>query len=502
MSQKDCTAGEYRREGAAGASGIFTHSSGLRRPTQLVTLLLLLAAAPALAGDAVPATPASPVLGSASGADPCVSGSIGSPLTLVEAVGRSLCHNPKTREAWAAIRLHAAQVRMAREGWLPDLGISLRESEGSTQTHLNDIPGLDTSSLANWPEGSASMSWLLLDFGGRSAQIESARQLFAAAQANLSVNQQQVFLQVATDYYDAQAAQAVLDSAREIEQVTTDSVRAAHERVGKGIAPVSDELQARTAHAQAVVNRVKAQQDLNSRSGALGIDMGLDPDQSLVLPVAAPDAREREAFSGSVHELIEQAKREHPGILVAQRELAASQQDERAVRARTLPSLSLVGQAGRSYEPLTPNLGSPSVPGHTTTGTIGVQLTVPLSDPLWKRGRIAEAQAQVQVQQEALYEAQQKVAQDVWTSYTALQADSENLASSQVLLDSARDSLDATRHRYEGGVGNILELLNSQQAYAEAAQQRIRALSDWRISRLALGASLGRLSLDAVTDTR
>jgi outer membrane protein len=78
-----------------------------------------------------------------------------------------------------------------------------------------------------------------------------------------------------------------------------------------------------------------------------------------------------------------------------------------------------------------------------------------------------------------------------------VRADTENLQSSQTLLTSARDSFEATQRRYTGGAGSILELLCAQAAYASAAQQRIQAQSDWRVARLALMGSLGRLGPSA-----
>ena len=129
---------------------------------------------------------------------------------------------------------------------------------------------------------------------------------------------------------------------------------------------------------------------------------------------------------------------------------------------------------------------------------VGIEIDLPISDPLWKRGLIAKAHAQVEVQQEILYGAQQQVAQDVWTAYTALQAATESLSSSEALLESARRSFQTSQNRYEGGAGDILELLNAQGAYANAQQQRIQSLSDWRIARLALGATLGQLDMPAI----
>jgi len=471
----------------------------------LSTALALIAAThTARAGDAnaVPISPAAPMLSPPNGADPCLMGNLAAPLALADAVSRALCANPKTRSAWVSIKLYAAEVATAQQSYLPDLGATATEQDNNTHTRLNDLPALDTSSRARYPEGIVSLSWVLYDFGERGNQLEAARELLAASQANLDLNLQQIFLQAAADYYGAQAAQASLDAARQVEDLAQRSLGAAHERMQRGVAPVSDELQAQTAHAQAVLIRVKAEAQLRYQRGALALDMGLEPDSTLALPPADLNIIVHSDFTESLRQLIEAAKRTHPRVAVAESELAAARADERAARAHGYPTISIVGQLERSNEPLTPSLGSPSVPGSVTDKEIGIELKVPISDPLWKRGLIAQAHAQVQIQQEALYAAEQQVAADVWNAYTVLQADTDNLANSEVLLTSARTSLEAAQHRYEGGAGSILELLTAQTAFANAQQQRIQTLSDWRIGRLALASSLGRLGLWAVRDAR
>jgi outer membrane protein len=430
--------------------------------------------------------------------DPCAPGRLSVPLTLFAAASRALCENPKSRSAWAAIQLNAAEVRISKEAYRPTLGAMAKKLDSDTQTLVKNQKELDTSARSAYLNTALSLTWVLFDFGQRRDQLEADRQLLAAAHANLDLTMQQVFLQTAADYYDAQAAQASLDATVQIEQLTLSSVNAAHVRVEKGVAPLSDELQAETAHAQAVINRVKAEADLNGKRGALCGDMGIDPDQAITLPQADRDVDARANFTQSLQDLIEEAKRNHPSVVVAERELASARAAEKASRAHLFPTISAVGGVSYTNEPLAPSLGSPSIPGSVSNKFYGIEIDVPLSDPLWRRGTLAKAHAQVLAQEEVLYGARQQIAQQVWSSYTALQADLQNLGNSDSLLDSAQKSLQSTQHRYEGGVGNILELLSSQSAYANAQQQRIRALSDWRTARLALAASLGQLNLQSI----
>ena len=86
----------------------------------------------------------------------------------------------------------------------------------------------------------------------------------------------------------------------------------------------------------------------------------------------------------------------------------------------------------------------------------------------------------------------------MWSNYQLLQTDTENLNNTDIVLQSARQAFEAASQRYQSGVGNILELLNSQATLAAAEQQRIHAQLEWRTARLQLAASLGSLGMWAI----
>jgi outer membrane protein len=69
-----------------------------------------------------------------------------------------------------------------------------------------------------------------------------------------------------------------------------------------------------------------------------------------------------------------------------------------------------------------------------------------------------------------------------------------NAQNSEKLLNTAQQAWTAARHRYDAGVGNILELMNTQAALANAKQRRIQALAEWDDARVDLAAKLGHLS--------
>ena len=75
----------------------------------------------------------------------------------------------------------------------------------------------------------------------------------------------------------------------------------------------------------------------------------------------------------------------------------------------------------------------------------------------------------------------------------------QNLQASQNLLDAAQEALAASQRKYSKGATDILEILNTQNALAEAKQERILCVAEWRAARLRLMANtglLGRLSVE------
>jgi outer membrane protein len=431
-------------------------------------------------------------------ADLCRAGRLSMPVELFEAIERALCESPQTRSAWAAIKAAAANVGLSKSAYSPTLEADVKGSYQHEETETSDAPQLRSnfSKLVN--EETLTLGWVLYDFGARPAALNNSRALLLAAQANQDAVLQAVFVSTARDYFTAQAANANVASKRRIESAARESLAAATARVDKGIAAVTDQLQASTALAQAVYERAKAEGDLRAVIGTLAIDMSLSPDEPLSLPEldsgALPDTR----FVRAVHDLLEEAKQTHPKILAAAAQWQAALANVRFVRARDLPVLSVVGESDRSNQPVSASLGQPELPALTRENYIGFKIEIPLFDGFKRHNAIREAEAQAEEQEQGLREAQQQVAIGVWSSVQNLQSDTENLRNTQVLVQAAQEAFDATQHRYHSGVGNILELLSAQNTLAVSEQQRIQAQLDWRTARLQLAASLGSLGMWAI----
>jgi outer membrane protein len=202
------------------------------------------------------------------------------------------------------------------------------------------------------------------------------------------------------------------------------------------------------------------------------------------------------AFTESVGELIDEATHAHPSVLAAQAEVDAAVAKVDQTRAQGLPNISLVSKYSRDNQPASLGLGILEFPATGHEWYVGVQVTIPFFEGFTRTYQIRQTQAQLEKQRDALEDARQQVGLEVWNSYQAVQTSTDSVKDSATLLDIAQRSFTAAQHRYQAGVGNILELLNAQTALANAQQQRVQALADWRAARLRLAGSLGRLSGD------
>jgi outer membrane protein len=425
----------------------------------------------------------------------CEFASLGSPLQLQEVIERALCNNTKTRVAWANVKVQADAVGIARAAWLPTVTGDWQGVRDDSVTNVTDHPELSSATRATIRTESVSLNWTLYDFGARSAALDNANALLAAARATQDATLQVVFIQVSKDFYAAQGAAGALSTANDVERMANESQQAAQIRVDKGIAPITDALAAQTEYEQAALALVKARGEWQTALGTLASDMSLPPNVPIDMPAVDSGAQPNAAFAESIDDLIASVRRSHPAVIAAQAQVDAAVAKSAQTRREGWPSFSLVSKYSRNNQPASLGLGIPSYPAKGRDWYVGFQLTIPFFDGFSRTYQVRQADAQIERQRDALDAAKQQAALDVWTAWQALQTSTDTVRRNTTLLDIARRSFAAAQHRYREGVGNILELLNAQRALANAEQQRIQALTDWRAARLRLAGSLGRLDI-------
>ncbi|KGF78260.1 hypothetical protein IA69_31335 [Massilia sp. JS1662] len=433
--------------------------------------------------DMVPAKPSEQI---------CQFGALSVQLSLMEAIERALCRDPQTRQAWADVKLQAAQVGIAQAAYLPTLNASSSVSKSQYTETVRDLPTLSYVNHMTTRDTALNLSWTLFDFGLRRATLENARQLLAAANATQDAALQNVFASTAQAYYQVVSTQATLEARVEAEKAARENFLAADARYKAGAGALADKLQAQTHYAQATLDRVRADGDWKSARGALTIAIGVPTDAAIAVDSenhALPDT----TFVQSIDILMREAKLQHPSLLAAEAQLRAAQANVAAAQAQGRPTVSMIGNLDRNDQ-----LGQYPNDTFTRNKSIGIQLNVPLLNAADHAYRVSAARAQAESKAAALASVEQQVALDVWKSYQQLETETADVKASNEFFETATQSYKVAQGRYKAGIGTILELISAQSAVANATQQRVQAFSNWRLARLKLVLSLGQLGFWAI----
>lgn len=417
----------------------------------------------------------------------CSAGALSDPLPLHEVIERTLCHDPSIRQAWAQAGWRTAQLGQSQTSYFPRLDAQLGQLNDRSAVR-SDSGGEPVREAGSTRSAGFALSWVLLDFGRRAASVESARQLLAAAHADQNTALQAAFLQAAQLYFAAQASTSRLLAAEQVLALAKTNYLAASEKHSAGAAALSDRLQAQTAFTQAGLRLSREHSALMRIQGEMALRMGLAP--SPLIRVAMEESVDEgvQDYIEQVDTLLAIARQEHPVLIAAKARVRAAEADLDEAQAMGRPTLSLTG----GYTQVRRSAGT-GTGYRRQEGSFGLQLSIPIFRGFEKTYQIGEAREKIAMSRAEFEASQQRIAVDVWTQYERLRMETESLRYTNDLVKQSTQTLEIVRGRYQAGVGSMTEVLNVMNAYAEAQNLHIDAVTSWQLSRLNLAGSLGRL---------
>ncbi len=407
------------------------------------------------------------------------------PLTLADVVDIALCNNPQTRSLWAAARAQAAQVGVSTAAYLPTL------SAQANVTQYFPVRGnqvLDSNTSKNT---TLSVSYLLYDFGGRSATLENAKQLLIAVNATRDATLQSNYLAAVQAYYSLLSARASVASFKAAEASARESLAAAQARYQAGVATPVDKLQAQTTLSQATFNRINAEGNERNAQGTLANLMGFDATQIYTLQTVS-DSTPDPMIEQDIGKLIADARQKRPDLTAAESQIKAAEAQLDATRATGRPSITLGALTGATEATNLPD---------SRNSSIGITLNVPLFSGFKTTYQARAAEAQLQGRVAERDRLANQIALDVWKAYQGMLSNSQALRSADDLVAAAEQSAKMVLGRYKAGIGNILDTLTAQSTLANAHQQRVSALYNFLLGRFTLAQAIGQLDL-TLTESR
>jgi len=404
---------------------------------------------------------------------------------LVDVVDLALRNNNDTKVSWAEARAAAARYGSVRGSYWPSVEVDgdwVRAKSTSSPTS----PYLPVPINTYGP--SATVNYLLFDFGGRRASVEASRQALIAADFGHNAVIQQVVYEVEAAYFRYMAAKALLIAEEANLKDAQTQLDAADERHAVGVATIADVLQARTALSRAQLALQATQGAIQSTRGALATAMGLPADTPYDI-VEVPRDLQVEPIKQAVQSLIELALNKRPDLAASRAEAEKAAAHVKEVRARLWPSLTASGSVARTYyEGYGYNADSYAA---------GIYLRIPVFTGLSMSYDVLEAKFKAESAQATTKGLEQRVIFQVWDSYYAHQTATQKVATTADLLASATQSQEVALARYKEGVGTLLDLMAADSALADARSQRIGAWFEYFTSLARLARDTGLLGLHA-----
>ena len=394
----------------------------------------------------------------------------GHKLTLAQLVDVALRINPSTQEAWNRARSAAAQWGAARGDYYP--------------TFSGEVSGTGMGGPARGVLGEVgvSLSYLLLDFGGREASVESARQVLAAANWNHNQAIQDVLRNVPQAYYKYIGYRAQVRASEASLKEALASLDSTVQRRKAGVSTIADVLQARSNADQVrltlVANRGGVKVSRGELATAVGWPANIDFDVA-VEPEEPPLGRMKQ----NTKELINLALRDRPDLESARATVRQRKADLKKAESDLWPKLIATGNVG--WTGIKGRISGDSgfsegmdIDSSELSYYGGLALQFPIFEGFSLRNNVRAARSDLDAARAALRAKEEEVISDVWKSYYNVRTAAQQVETSKTLLASSKESYRVSLARYRAGAADIVELLNAQSLLVSARSQEVEARTD------------------------
>lgn len=415
---------------------------------------------------------------------------------LRSAVQTALNSNPEIRQAVHNKEATWDELDQARGLWMPRVDLRLSAGLRKLRNPTRRAIGLDDE-LLKPVEGELVVDQLLLDSGGRQAEIRRQAARTDGAAARIEERSEFIALNVARNYIDYMLQQRLVaiaeDNATFHQRLATDLA----EGVSRGSISIADQQQAEERLQAARARVTEARQDLDTAAIAFQTLTGL-PIDSVVMP---PDLSA--SMPASLAEAETVARANNPRVEEAIADLSAARELVRSAKSDAGPRLNAEGRARLGHD-------IDGFSGRTRDLQANLVARWTLFNGGIKEANIREQARRADEAHARLFQMQRQAEEDVRTSWSRLQNQSRLVTELETQSRVADDLLLSYREQFNVGRRSLLDVLDAQntrqnvQAQAETArmaklfaQYRVLAASNRLIE--ALGVAMPR---DAYADYR
>ncbi|MBW4692505.1 MAG: TolC family protein [Lyngbya sp. HA4199-MV5] len=417
------------------------------------------------------------------------------PITLQQAIELGQRNNRSLQVSRLQLERSKASLRQAQAASFPTLtvaaNLSRSLSANSNRSQSNALSSLlgtrsnDESAISNAFSASATLSYDIFTSGQRPANIRASERQLRSDELQLEINQEQLRLDVAGDYYNLQQA----DESVRIQQSTVRNNEAslrdtqALERAGLGTRFDVLQSQVQLANSRQNLTNAIAQRQINRRQLAQRLSISPAIDLAAADPVEVAGEWNLSLEESIVLALKNRAELEQQ---LVQREQA--QQQRRAALAGLGPTVTAQAQ----YQ-LSDILDDSFPVGDGYAFQLGVSWN--LYDGGSSVAQAQQAEANIAIAEQNFADQSNQVRFSVEQGYANLLSNFENIGTTTQALDQAKEALRLAQLRFRAGVGTSTDTINAENALTTAEGNRVNAIIGYNRSLATLQRAVTHLPI-------
>jgi outer membrane protein len=403
-------------------------------------------------------------------------------LTLNKAVELALQNNSDLKTTRQTVRSAETTVLQKKASYYPTLEIS---SKASHEHDTTAVPGssYSTPSYGTYTTAVSSSVNIFNGFADQAA-VDSAGFSLSAERQSLNREQQSTVYQTISKFIVAVTNQELVMVKKDNLQDNRLQLKRIEAFFKAGKRPVTDLYQQQAETSQAELTLLDSARDLQTSKLELLQAIGLAATERFL--IVAPKIPPPSYAGGAqpVNDILDTALVHRTDLKSQDSLIEAAKEDIKVARGDLWPKISLTAEINSNYS----TLGKSSLANQLDNpgNVIGLSITIPIFDG-WKT-EYSETQAKIKLNKKQI--AREKLSRQIGIEVAkviqAFQIAAKQLEVAEIQVQYAQQSYAASEERYNVGVADILELSSARKKALQARYDRIKALYDLLLQRVAI----------------
>ena len=402
--------------------------------------------------------------------------------SLQDVINLGLCRNPQTAAAYAALRSSHFNKNAGYANYLPSVSASVNANKNFAQSKGTKNPNYD------WNYGaSISASYLIFDFGKRTADMNQMIATYRAAGFDYDETVQNFVYGLIGAYYELLNADADVESATSALKVAQTAKDTADKKFKAGSVAKADVYKAETTLASSQLSLERAKNNREKAKGTLLTKLSFPANQEIVIADMSSSFGS-ETETESIDELIKIAREKRPDLLKASANKDAAWHKRNSAFLKNLPSISASGSVSWNDERLP---GVFDADTNKMNGSIGIRASMPLFAGFANLYGLRAAESDYDRAKYNEEQTKNAAMMDVFTAYQNYKTAQTVLKHAEALLKSATESERVTAGMYKVGRATMLDWQTAQSELVNAQKQNNSAKYDLFVKRAAVALAIG-----------